>query len=781
MHINISRGLFSSLKLICAHVLLHSRPRFVPGAEERRAEGSAPLGMSVSHEQASRALPKTGIDQLDCEACIVYSSLSRIGEALSGPPPPLPVTRVISPAKGLAINVSHRTRMGAAPDVALNEEEDGALVEQRSEVEIAHGALMRLMKLTSTALGQLEALQGNFSSTNVSITGLTQKVDELTTKCAEQSRELAALQDPNAAFQHFQRTLSHQYKVDREAVTATLSRQEGAAACYVSKLQEAKRAAAAVKKRSRIFEVTRSRLALELDSSEAALSHLLDCFRPPQISVRADSCRGDDEKDHELTDHSDREEDDNPVVAEDQPCADVEPPEGTSQPQLTPETRAIEEEAAATANNAVQRIKGLSIEGVLADLDGTTKPNPSDTAEPGVKAEGEGDAQPYEAIVITRQIADKTRTFHLQDPSATLIGALLNVFLYAPSTFAVLNVDMKTTTGRSQQLTQQAEACQIGCIWDALHAETDPAIVCADCPVPGSAKDVPFEPQPHIMEYPYDEFLRSCDEKETLRCVREQQLEKVLRLKRLPPTSASSSPSKVLSPRSTSGGSTPRLVNFRPQHGVVHRVGRRMGSEQEWSSPITWGAVRCYASSMFQPCKTDALIEPFHDFHTPYFTTGDAVGQHVTVVFERMLLIPHAYSFASTHPVHGGAYPRHWRLDASLDGLQWETLRRHTQDETLDRYHPIAVFTLPRECHHRFFQQFRIVHEGLNALGTNELSISSIEFFGRLIYVESGVPRSSITLPRRTPRRFGFAPFSALPVTKAPVPLKKKKAAPKRR
>jgi hypothetical protein len=179
---------------------------------------------------------------------------------------------------------------------------------------------------------------------------------------------------------------------------------------------------------------------------------------------------------------------------------------------------------------------------------------------------------------------------------------------------------------------------------------------------------------------------------------------------------------------------------------------------------------------MVDVCLPDAMIAPFVDQHAPFFMTQDAPLQQITISFSHVLIIPSGYSMASVHPISGGLYPRHWKVEGSIDGRSWVTLRVHENDETMCRYRPTSYWDLDRAPKgDGFFQQFRVTQLGKNAHGTNNLCVSSFEVYGRVLYVENVEVGSASALPRTKILKTGFKSFPPLPIMKATMEVKKKK------
>eukprot|EP00658_Telonema_sp_P-2_P021945 TRINITY_DN18759_c0_g1_i4.p1 TRINITY_DN18759_c0_g1~~TRINITY_DN18759_c0_g1_i4.p1 ORF type:complete len:203 (-),score=10.80 TRINITY_DN18759_c0_g1_i4:168-776(-) len=187
-------------------------------------------------------------------------------------------------------------------------------------------------------------------------------------------------------------------------------------------------------------------------------------------------------------------------------------------------------------------------------------------------------------------------------------------------------------------------------------------------------------------------------------------------------------------------------------------------------------AIRVSVSSTLPPSNIEAILSPFSDPRSSYFSTRNEPGQFISVSFDRMVVVPTAYSFASTHPISGGEYSRNWRFEASCDGVQWTCLRRHINDESLNRHTPTCTWSLERSTQNStFFTMFRIVAEGPNITGGDALCATCFEVYGKVAYVVEDPFPSLDAVSSPDPRPSGFTPMGGMPVIKEPKKGKAKK------
>ena len=204
-----------------------------------------------------------------------------------------------------------------------------------------------------------------------------------------------------------------------------------------------------------------------------------------------------------------------------------------------------------------------------------------------------------------------------------------------------------------------------------------------------------------------------------------------------------------------------------PTTGVMWFLGTE-GGERPYKNPCIGDIkVMVGCSSAWGQSDPCTLLQREH----AYFCTKDAPNQWISADLVDRVLMPTAYSIASSHPILTGYYPRNWNLEASLDGRVWAVLREHSNDETLGKSNPSAVFSLadrgvieaarsaavaaaspaavplpPASRHLGYFRCFRLRQTGPNSFGSHELQIGSVELYGDLLCVEEfSEPRSPPT------------------------------------
>ena len=95
---------------------------------------------------------------------------------------------------------------------------------------------------------------------------------------------------------------------------------------------------------------------------------------------------------------------------------------------------------------------------------------------------------------------------------------------------------------------------------------------------------------------------------------------------------------------------------------------------------------------------------------------------------EGTLLCPDGYDLRTDSDTNGSKL-RTWHLQASNDGKDWVSLRKHTDDKTLKNTpFSTAHWGLdPSTVKGRSFRRFRVLLTGPNAAGNNRIALCGIE------------------------------------------------------
>jgi len=159
--------------------------------------------------------------------------------------------------------------------------------------------------------------------------------------------------------------------------------------------------------------------------------------------------------------------------------------------------------------------------------------------------------------------------------------------------------------------------------------------------------------------------------------------------------------------------------------GIIGWIATNYG-QGEWQNPHRHGRVKVHSSTLSKGSRATLV-----DVQCAEIWTLDMPNMWFSIDFGPTRSVnPTSYSLR-----HGGNWKadavRTWDLQGSLDGVIWMTLKRHTNDCSLNAAFACHSWHLPesKESSYRFF---RIYHTGRNSSNRNFLVISGFEFFGKL-------------------------------------------------
>ncbi len=153
------------------------------------------------------------------------------------------------------------------------------------------------------------------------------------------------------------------------------------------------------------------------------------------------------------------------------------------------------------------------------------------------------------------------------------------------------------------------------------------------------------------------------------------------------------------------------------------------------------------------------LVYPTAGQHPVYFSTQNAPDSFVTINVSPWLLCPTSYALCSVHPMHVGSSPHNWVLEGSNDdGQSYMVLREHVNDESFLKGSDFVIFDIPPVtythpvtkdmCTRRFSgSMFRLRSTGRSALGTLNLQVAAVEFYGRAMGCTALPPLAEMSRP----------------------------------
>eukprot|EP01065_Artemidia_motanka_P002365 TRINITY_DN11123_c0_g1_i1.p1 TRINITY_DN11123_c0_g1~~TRINITY_DN11123_c0_g1_i1.p1 ORF type:complete len:691 (+),score=133.76 TRINITY_DN11123_c0_g1_i1:66-2075(+) len=148
----------------------------------------------------------------------------------------------------------------------------------------------------------------------------------------------------------------------------------------------------------------------------------------------------------------------------------------------------------------------------------------------------------------------------------------------------------------------------------------------------------------------------------------------------------------------------PRAVPRRCK-GIISYLGTKATrrSEVQWTEASFENPSRGSIEVMVACSSVWGKSDPCNvvDERMEFFSTQDRPGQWVAVDFIDAVVIPHAYSFVSFHPIMAGYFPRNWEFQGSMDGRNWHTLTRHVDDQKLSKGNPVGTWVVHAAHPHR--------------------------------------------------------------------------------
>ena len=208
-------------------------------------------------------------------------------------------------------------------------------------------------------------------------------------------------------------------------------------------------------------------------------------------------------------------------------------------------------------------------------------------------------------------------------------------------------------------------------------------------------------------------------------------------------------------------------------HGVIYHLATAGGTRPEWTNPHDAGVVTVSFSSdggtgvqLFVGNKVPEAGDHCHTANQP--------SSWMCVSLNGKRVVPSGYVLSTCgHGIGGGGYLlRTWRLEGSMDGTAWTTLREHPDDGTLTQATPTGFWTLNGDAgggggdtgggdgggggnggagdtgggdgngggngrggDGGAFSHFRILQTGPNTTGNDHLMASSFEVYGKLLDV----------------------------------------------
>ena len=168
---------------------------------------------------------------------------------------------------------------------------------------------------------------------------------------------------------------------------------------------------------------------------------------------------------------------------------------------------------------------------------------------------------------------------------------------------------------------------------------------------------------------------------------------------------------------------------FYDNRGVLYYLGTSAGT-QPWRNPHTSGVVAASKSSEEGGSADLFVCNRFAS--EAYNHTNNTASSWMAVDLKDKRVRPTGYVLSGDkHTVSfWRRFLRHWRLEGSVDGVTWTTLRAHSNDTSISLASPSAYW--PIDYATGAFSRFRIRQTSKNSSGYDNLAASGFEIYGEL-------------------------------------------------
>jgi len=166
-------------------------------------------------------------------------------------------------------------------------------------------------------------------------------------------------------------------------------------------------------------------------------------------------------------------------------------------------------------------------------------------------------------------------------------------------------------------------------------------------------------------------------------------------------------------------------------NGVLHYLGTGAGTHEYRNPHGDVLRVVASLSSAYGDSSAARFIEHTHAEPVRNNTQGVALSWMAVDLGPGCRLVPNYYALrADFHPDERHKM-RHWHLEASNDGVAWESLHIHVDDHACNAKMGAAAWALDgARVGGRSFRHFRIKQTGKNSSGQNNLMCSGVELYG---------------------------------------------------
>lgn len=247
----------------------------------------------MSHDRiaiAKRAVPRTGISDIDDEAVILYSCLSRmdvaLSRALATDQKKRPYT-IPAPNGDDRIDVTDRTSFGRPLlEVEGSDEEQNALV-FKSDSNVASGALLRLAQHAAFALKDLRHTTAERNELKAAIAQRDEEIVMLKKEVEQLGKLLEGRDDPEKLFAWYKASWAHQHRDGQTRVHESHNEREAAIVNFLSKQSASSGRSKDVSMFRLLYHTSEDLLANEFrPADDAEIDKVVQLFqRPAAIAI----------------------------------------------------------------------------------------------------------------------------------------------------------------------------------------------------------------------------------------------------------------------------------------------------------------------------------------------------------------------------------------------------------------------------------------------------------------------------------------------------------------
>ena len=170
------------------------------------------------------------------------------------------------------------------------------------------------------------------------------------------------------------------------------------------------------------------------------------------------------------------------------------------------------------------------------------------------------------------------------------------------------------------------------------------------------------------------------------------------------------------------------------ENGILYWIGTNGKTVNEWVNPVQFNLISINSSEgrNLPYGKLDDIVN--HDGPATNCHTSDDKGAWFSIDLG-VWFIPKYYTLRHSRG-YGRSALRNWLFQVSTDGVNWVTVRTHTNDTSLKEPGSTASWPLSPPTDGDSWRHVRILQNGKNASGqTHYLSVSGFELYGSVVDV----------------------------------------------